>query len=58
MIFDDHSKLNMSCIHSGSQDDWIHDSESTKDLSLENWVENSVLIDKTFSSFLSSISRD
>ena len=28
MIFDNHSKLNMSSIHSISQDDWSHDSES------------------------------
>ena len=57
MIFDDHSKLDLSSIHSGFQDDWSHDSESTNDLSLDNWVENSGFLDETFSILLSSISR-
>ena len=25
MIFDDHSKLDLSSMHTGSQDDWSHD---------------------------------
>ena len=57
MTFDDRSKSNLSSIHSGSQDDLSHDSESTDDLSLDNWAGNSGLLDKTFSRFLSSSSR-
>ena len=34
-----------------------HDSESTEDLSLDNWADNSGLLDNFFSSFLSSSSR-
>ena len=57
MIFDDRSKLGVSSIHSGFQDDWSHDSESTDDSSLDNWSENSGLLDKNVSSFMSSISK-
>ena len=36
MIFDDNSELDLSSIYSGSQDNWIHNSESTDDSSLDN----------------------
>ena len=51
MIFDDHSKLNLNSIYRRSQDDWIHDSGSAEDLSLENWTDNSGLLDKIFWAF-------
>ena len=57
MIFEDHSKLDLSSIHNGSQDDSSHFSDSTDDLSLDNWADNSELLDETFSSFLPSISK-
>ena len=53
MIFDDHSKLDLSSINSKSRDDWSHNSQSTEDSSLNNWVDNSRLLDETFSSFIS-----
>ena len=37
MIFDDHYKLYLSSIHSRSQDYSSHFSDSTDDLSLDNW---------------------
>ena len=40
MIFEDHSKLDLSSIHSRSQDDSSHCSDSTDDLSLHNWTDN------------------
>ena len=57
MIFEDHSKLDLTSIHNGSQDDSSHFSDSTDDLSLDNWADNSELLDETFSSFLPSISK-
>ena len=57
MIFDDHSKLYLSSIHSRSQDYSSRFSDSTDDLSLDNWAEDSGLLDETFSSFLPSISK-
>ena len=57
MIFEDHSKLDLSSIHSRSQDDSSHFSDSTDDLSLDNWADDSGLLDETFSSFLPSISK-
>ena len=58
MIFDDHSKLDLSSICSRSQDDSSHHSIFTDDLSLENWADNSELLDGTFSSFLCSSYKD
>ena len=58
MIFDNHSKLDLISIHSRSQDDSSHNSESVDDLILDNWADNSELLDETFSRFLSSSSKD
>ena len=57
MLFDDHHKLYLSFTPRNSQDYWSCDSESTDDSNLENWAENSGLLDETFLSLLSSISR-
>ena len=57
MIFEDHPKLDLSCIHSSSKDDWSCDLESTDDSNLDNGMEKSEFLDEKMSSLLSSISR-
>ena len=57
MIFDPHPTLDLSLIHSGSQDDWSCESKFTDDYNLRNWADNSGFLDETFSSLLSSISK-
>ena len=57
MLFDNHPKPDLSSIHSNSPDDWSFDSESTNDSNLDNWANDSRLLDENFSSLLSSISR-
>ena len=57
MLLENHPKSDLSSIHSNSQDGCSCDSESTDDSNLVNWEDNLGLIDETFSSLLSSISR-
>ena len=57
MNFHDNPQLDLSYISSNSQDDWSCGSESTINSNLDNWGDNSGLIDDTFLSVLFSISR-
>ena len=50
-IFGNHSKLDLSYIHRKSQDDWSHNSEYTDNFSLDNWADNSGLLDETLRDF-------